>query len=721
MTAIRRILILVSIAALALLAGCGSSSSSPVQAQTLAIALNPPPSSTTVPVGDTTGIQFTAVVSNDPGTNGLDWAITCTAVDPDGAPNCGSLNISNLHTASGTTVNYLPPSVVSYDSNGQVVGSQTVNITAFATADHSKNVTTLVNVSSYVSVLNGTYVFQVQGSDANAFPYQVTGTITLDGNGNITSGKQTFNSVFGFSRTVDSTQVNPAAGNANYFAGSTYFIGPDGRGAITLSNLTDDGGNLTSETFSLVVLSSSQAMIAELDSNSSVGTLELQDASAAATLPTGSYAFVANGVDSGGDTVDKNGPIPIAFGGVLNIDSSGNISGTGSLADEEYNKKFISCPVNTGILGTVSQPDAFGAVLITVAGQSSCQDSDGLSATFGLAQMLGYIVDATHIRIIENDNPNGSGGYLTAGLAVGQGSAAGTFTNASFSGSYVFGVLGANTTSINAPLTPSSVTSVGVVISNGSGSLNGYTDTFLQLIGNGSGPAQISSPFTGTYQTDPTGRTLWSSLSFNKAAFKPEFVAYLTGNETAPLVLYGEHIAGNLVSVGTGIAYPQAPSPSTLSFGNPETYGVRFTQQNGSETDGTAHMTATSAGISGSLAGGADDFNGNLLLNYAGTGPFTLGDTFALPADSFGRISGTFLNDPTAGAGPYVEYYFVDNDHGFFVETDALDPVNPTGQVALGYFAPACDVTSTTSCQQAAQKFAGRVVKRNTSHKTTRK
>jgi hypothetical protein len=720
-TAIPRILILVSLAALVLLAGCGSSGSTPVQQKTLAIALNPPPSSTTVPVGDTTGIQFTAVVSNDPGANGVDWAITCTAVDPDGGPNCGSLNISNLHTASDAAVNYLPPAVVPYDSNGQVVGSQTVNITAFATADHSKNVTTTVTVSSYVNVLNGTYVFQVQGSDANAYPYQATGAITLDGTGNITSGKQTFNSVFGFSRTVDSTQVNPAADNANYFAGSTYFIGPDGRGTITLSNLTDDGGNLTSETFSLVVLSSSQAMIAELDSNSSVGTLELQDSTAATTLPTGSYAFVANGVDSGGDTVDKNGPIPIAFGGVLSIDSSGNISGAGSLADEEYNKKFISCPVNTGILGTVSQPGAFGTVLITVAGQPSCQDSDGLSAMFGPAQFLGYIVDATHIRIIENDDPNGSGGYLAAGLAVGQGSAAGTFTNASFSGPFVFGVLGANTTSINAPLTPSSLTSVGVVNPNGSGALTGYTDTFLQLIGNGNGSAQVSSPFTGTYQTDPTGRTLWSSLSFNKAAFKPEYVAYLTGNGTAPLVLYGEHFAGNLASVGTGIAYPQAPSPSTLSFGNPEAYGVSFTQQNGTETDGTAHMTATSAGISGSLAGAADDFNGNLLLNYAGTGPLTLADTFTLPADSFGRITGTFLNDPTVGAGPYVNYYLADNDHGFVVETDALDPVNPTGQVALGYFAPACDVTSTTSCQQAARKFGGRVVKRNTSHKTTRK
>ena len=58
---------------------------------------------------------------------------------------------------------------------------------------------------------------------------------------------------------------------------------------------------------------------------------------------------------------------------------------------------------------------------------------------------MGYIVDATHIKLIETDNISGSTTAFgsTAGIAIGQGTATGTFTgNASLSGTYVFGVLG---------------------------------------------------------------------------------------------------------------------------------------------------------------------------------------------------------------------------------------------------------------------------------------
>lgn len=56
------------------------------------------------------------------------------------------------------------------------------------------------------------------------------------------------------------------------------------------------------------------------------------------------------------------------------------------------------------------------------------------------------------------------------------------------------------------------------------------------------------------------------------------------------------------------------------------------------------------------------------------------------------------MNNFVSGAnGPFYEYYLVDN-YGFFVETDLAN----SGQTSLGYFAQACDVTSKTSCQQAA-------------------
>jgi hypothetical protein len=79
-------------------------------------------------------------------------------------------------------------------------------------------------------------------------------------------------------------------------------------------------------------------------------------------------------------------------------------------------------------------------------------------------------------------------------------------------------------------------------------------------------------------------------------------------------------------------------------------------------------------------------------------------DTFTLPADSFGRIAGTFMNMPAGGAGPYAEYYLVDDNHGFFVETDLLT----LSQVTLCSFAAACDVTNVASCQAAAGQSSAR-------------
>ena len=688
MAAMRRILTLISVGAICLLVACGSSSSHTTTQTAVTITVTPP-ATTSIPAANTTGLTFTAIVTNDPGNYGVDWAITCPSTFPAG---CGTLNIPSMHSASPSTVTYLPPADFA-------AGTLTVNVTAFATADHTQNQTTALTITSYANVLNGgtpaNYVLQVQGSDSNGAPYQIAGVFTFDSNptdasyGTITAGEQTLNTMSGFSASYN---VQQGSGSLP----STYFVGPDGRGSITLNvQPISSSGNPIQETFSLVVISSSKALIAELDSNSAAGTLELQTA-AALTLPA-SYAFVASGVDSGQNLLaDKNGPMPIAFGGVLNIDSSGDISLAGSVADEDYNKELISCPANNAITGSVLQADSFGRVLIDLIGQSSCLDSNGNPATFDPTQLYGYIVDANHIRLVENDDLDGTSGFLTGGLAIAQGSTAGTFTNASFSGPFVFGILGANIpTTSTGTLVPSSLTSAGVVTADGSGGLSGYTDTFLQFDSAGS-PAQVSSPFSnGNYQTDALGRVAWTNLVFNVGSFKPDFITYLNGDGT-PLVLYGE-TNGSYGSVGAGIAYPQAAPP--LAFGNPENYGVSFTLQNGGEDDGTGQMTSSYNGTTIVLNGAADDLDGN---EFPGSGtPITLSETFAQQENIAGAIMGTFLS---GNGGGYVNYYLVDDNHGFLIETD----LTTSSQVALGYFAQTCDVTSATACQTAAARSSRR-------------
>lgn len=682
MAARRRISAFLLLVAICFLAACSSSSKSSQSAPGVSIALDPAPTTTSVAVGNTSGIQFNPVVSSDPNNYGVDWAVTCSQT---GVGACGTLSIQTFHSASGKAVNYIPPTSLS-------TGSLTVNVTVFATADHTKNLTTAVTVTSYTTVLHGTYVLQVQGADSNLYPYESTGIFVLDGKGNITSGQQTFNTVTGFSTTY-TVQGSTTP--------STYFVSADGRGSITLNLQSTGNGGPIQETYSFVVLSSANALVAEqpIQGNSASGTLELQDPSAATTMPTGAYAFVTNGSDPGSPNGPGFGiPVPTALGGVFNIDnnpSTGSISGAGSLADQDYynstgtSPKLLSCVPPTGVTGSVSQPTSPGIVTITLKGAKCFGET-----LPGSIQFTGYIVDATHIRLIESDDIDGMEGFLTDGIAVSQGSAAGTFTAASLTGPYVYGVLGYDVFAAS----PSSFTSAGVINADGTSKITGINDTFYP----GSFIAYTANALQGTYSLDSTqiGRA-YLKPKFSGSPPKPsvKILAYLTGNGTPPLILWSEGEDTNFPAIGTGVAYPQAANASSLSFGNPENYGFNISQNaSGAEVYGSGTMQSTINGVVGKLTGTLDDSNNNSILGS----PVSLLDSFSLPADNFGRIAGTLMS--TGGAGPYFEYYMIEDNQGFLEETDLLI----SGQVGIGYFAQACDVTSSTSCQRAAEKSFSR-------------
>lgn len=609
--------------ALTIFIGCGVSTNvqnppTPPESK-LSIAFDPmPPAS--IPVDQVTDVS--AVVSDDPGNYGVDWSLSCN-----NSGKCGSL--SALHTASGQVITYTPPPTLPGNNLA-------INIVAFAAADHTRNQTASIDITAFGSGLIGTYVFQAKGLDINFQPYQLAGVIVLDGNGGVSSGEQIYNSVGGSLRTA-------------ILDGSHYFLGADGRGVITLKT-SDQQGNPISENFSLIVLSGSKALIAELDApQSSSGTMELQTSTSA---PAGSYAFAMSGTDPFGT--------PTGFGGIVNIDSPGNISGAGSLADQDYNLALTSCSSPKGLVGTVSSPDAtrFNAVLFNVTG-ANC---------FGTIQLTGYPIDGIHFALIESDN-NGSSGFSTSGSAISQGSSTGTYTTSSFNGTYVFGVLG---TDFSSGLSPSLI-SVGTLTADGAGTLiTGVTDTFLMSDVFGS-PVQIESTFDGTYTVDTQGigRVRLTLADFDPAphpAYKPALIFYLTGNGQPALVLNSGGKDLNYPSQGIGVGYPRAT-------GNPAIkgdYGVSFTRQNGSEDDGTGHITVDPA-ANPSITGLVDDTNSGIGL------PTAINDSLGAK-DAFGRIAGTFLGSP-------VRYYPIDSTQGLFVETDFADPIVPSGQITLGSYA----------------------------------
>jgi len=629
--AIRRwILLLLSAAMIAALAGCGRSTMNvqnppAPEASNLSIAFQPTPTGT---ISLSATATLTAVVSNDASKAGVDWSLLCQSNS-----NCGAL--APLHTASGAAATYTPPATISGNS-------QMFTIEAFATADHSKNVVAAITVTGFASSLKGTYVFETKGIDANG-PFQLAGVIVLDGNGGITSGEQTHSDVL--------------LSVADPVTGGSYYIGPDGRGTLTINTADQAIGQQGVENLSLVFLSNSQALIATLDNpnlqpsfETSSGTLDLQTSTVA---PTGGYAFAVNGTDIGAQ--------PMAIGGILKIDSPNAISGAGSVADQDDAGTVFP---SATLAGTLTNPDPFGGLKFN------------LTTAFAPTpiQFTGYIVDAQHIKLIESDN-NGSGtGFgSTAGIAIGQGAATGTFTsNSAFSGNYVFDILGEDLSQL-----PTSLASVGEFTADASGNLNnGYNDELLDGLG-----VEISDSFTGTYTLDPTGTgRIDSSINFSSNGPGPELIFYLTGNGNPPLVLDADV---NFGSLGVGLANPQAAPP--FSFNGK--YGMDFTQSSGSlENHGTGQITAD--GTSDTLLGFIDtDLSFSAQPNTQITG------TFAVIA-SDGRFTGGLDNTffPTPGSAPStigVAFYMVDASHVFFIETDSLT----SGELSFGYFAartPVC-------------------------------
>ena len=614
------ILFLLSVSISLGLVACGGATNvhnpPPPPKSNVSIAFNPAPVNGLL---INASMEITAVVDNDPNNDGVDWLVTCSK------GSCGSL--SAQHSQSGQAVTYTPPPAM-------LGNTESVNITAFASVDHTKNVVAPIALTAFGNALNGTYVFETSGLDTNGLSDQLAGVLTFDGNGGIVSGEQTISSITGFLTT-------PVG------RGSSYFVGADGRGFITL-NTTDQSGQPVIEHFSLAVVSRTKALIADVDApQTSVGTLEIQSST---DLPTGGYAFVVNGIDAT--------TTPTAIGGVVNIDSPGVISGNGSLADQDYNAALLTCGPPHGLTGTVAQSTSAtgGKVVFDLTG-TNC---------FGFAEFTGYIVDSTHIRLIETD-----GLYITGGVAISQGAARGTYTSASLAGTYVYGVAGTDLASF----LPTTLTGAGFVTADGQGNLtNGNTDFFLL-----GAFAEFRAQHTGTYTVDTSGIGRFR-LAFNHLAptpqtsFRPKLTFYLTSPGAPALVLHagGEELF--TPAIGTGIAYSEGSAP--LSLSGP--YATSFTQQNGNENDGTGQMTAQPAATPPSLSGAVND-------SANGVGNSTpLADTFALP-DSNGHFTGKFLGNNAA-------YYLADSGRGFVVETDLVNP--GSGQVAFGYFAartPVCD------------------------------
>lgn len=117
--------------------------------------------------------------------------------------------------------------------------------------------------------LKGSYVYQVHGFDTTGAPYRHIGVFTADGNGNITDGSDDSSSI------ANGTQVS-----------GTYTVGKDGTGFIAINT------SLGALNWAITLASSSQLQLIEADNFANAGgTAELQDSTAIAVVPTGTFVF----------------------------------------------------------------------------------------------------------------------------------------------------------------------------------------------------------------------------------------------------------------------------------------------------------------------------------------------------------------------------------------------------------------------------------------------
>jgi hypothetical protein len=469
---IRQILNLACLTSLAsLLTACsGGSSNTPPTPPAISVAFASPAPTTLVASATTT---LTASVANDSANAGVTWTATCST-----SP-CGTF--SSASTTSGAPTTYTAPSAA---------GS--VTIAATSVTDKTKSASATVTITSAPKIVlnDGTYVFHVSGDDANS-QYFLAGAFTVKG-GLITGGEQDFlDSTFGQNDKLVA-------------ASSSLAITADGNIQITLNTGDTKVGVNGVETFNGSAVSPSRLLISESDAFAAGGgSVDLQTTVA---TPSGGYAFAVIGADN------QNPQQALNIGGVLkfngtSLDTSGNsVFDCNDAFNPVYNQSF------TG--GSVTAPDAFGRVTMTLNPSTACTL---MQMAFG-----GYIVGPNQIQLVEasGDTFNGTLG----GMALGQGSNAGKFSSNNIANTtYVFSSFGADSDGI--------LTLAGGFSFNAASPLSG--DLAINDL-NATGGNTITG---GSFAVDPTGRVTLTNVTTsgnnNTNPVTLQFQLYLDGNGNA--------------------------------------------------------------------------------------------------------------------------------------------------------------------------------------------
>jgi hypothetical protein len=582
------------------------------------IIVNKPPTlsitTTTLPNG-VTGSGYSALLQAQGGIPPYTWTLTSGQL-PAGLTLVSESNNTGL--ISGNPILGGPPNSppVTSDFTVQVSDSD-------PTADQPQTATLSIGVSSGTNtntLLSGTYSFLFKGFD-NQGAVAIAGTLTADGNGNITAGDADVNRAEGITQGVS--------------LGGSYTIGlngADGRGVLHLVYNPGIQAPLDID-YQLVIQSDgSYRMIENDDTNTNTDTYAthgsgvlkpVTQASFAAGNLSGNYAFELSGRDYNAKR--------IAIGGVLHADGVseltpivGDINDAGSFAELESPSGTFSYTASS-LRGTAT-------LLYSIAGKAQTQ-----------LQFAFYFVSAQDVYFVETDIPTPTDQFpRLSGEALLQQTGV-TFNKTSFEGSSV--VTGSGVNGSNASVMAGLLTAP---LCDGA-----TADAALSYDQNAGGSISSVAPATSTCVVASTGRATFANLDPRMA------VTYLTGAGQG-------FFLGSDAAVTTGLLELQSPMTYTASMVN-GSYALSAS---------FPADTATAATIGQVTSNGNSSLTGLLDEVDSPGKPAHLGQALELTVESLAADGrGTISNSPPAGFPSNLAFYMVSPTQIRMISLDS-DPGN---------------------------------------------